>query len=323
MTRDQLKYCGAIMRNLKKHRDAAPFLHPVDYVKLNIPDYPQVVKYPMDLSTVDRKLHVGDYDAVEEFINDIRLVFNNCYKFNGPEAMISMLCQNVESAFEKSLRQMPPSKPFTPPTRRSASPFDDEEYGTNNKRKKSRSTSAMTSPGRRVSEDIRPKRETHPPPSKDYPEPTVKHRNNNPRKNDIQMKFCMQALKEMKKNKFRDINYPFLHPVDVVALNIPDYVNVIKRPMDISTIERKLNEGAYAEPEEFEQDVRLMFNNCYTYNPASLPVHKMGRQLEKVFDDKWAHLPDLPVPVNKTIDEEHEDSDSESGSDSDDDDHGK
>jgi bromodomain-containing factor 1 len=110
MTRDQIKYCGAIMRNLKKHRDAAPFLHPVDYIKLNVPDYPKVIKYPMDLTTVDKKLNTGEYDSVEEFINDIRLVFNNCYKFNGPEAMISMLCQNVESAFEKSLRQMPPSR---------------------------------------------------------------------------------------------------------------------------------------------------------------------------------------------------------------------
>jgi hypothetical protein len=110
MTRDQIKYCGAIMRNLKKHRDAAPFLHPVDYVKLNVPDYPKIIKHPMDLSTVDRRLNANQYQKVEDFVQDIRLVFNNCFKFNGPEAMISMLCQNVESAFEKSLRQMPPSR---------------------------------------------------------------------------------------------------------------------------------------------------------------------------------------------------------------------
>jgi bromodomain-containing factor 1 len=64
----------------------------------------------MDLTSVDRKLNGGQYDKVEDFVAEIRLVFNNCFKFNGPEAMISMLCQNVESAFEKSLRQMPPSK---------------------------------------------------------------------------------------------------------------------------------------------------------------------------------------------------------------------
>ncbi|GAA5810926.1 hypothetical protein MFLAVUS_004354 [Mucor flavus] len=318
MTRDQIKYCGAIMRNLKKHRDAAPFLHPVDYIKLNVPDYPKVIKYPMDLTTVDQKLNSGEYENVEEFINDIRLVFNNCYKFNGPEAMISMLCQNVESAFEKSLRQMPPSKGSTPPPRSmSPSLFDQDEGEKVKKRKKqainnnksvpithnSHVNTHITSPqhnGRRISEDGRPKREIHPPPSKDYPEPMTKRRN--PRKNDLQMKFCQQTLRELKKSKYRDINYPFLQPVDVVALNIPDYVDIVKHPMDLATIERKLAEGDYEEPEQFEQDIRLMFNNCYLYNPPTLPVHKMGRELEKVFDEKWAQRPSTPVS-NPVIDE--------------------
>ncbi|KAI7901743.1 Bromodomain-containing protein [Cokeromyces recurvatus] len=305
MTRDQIKYCGAIMRNLKKHRDAAPFLHPVDYVKLNVPDYPKIIKYPMDLMTVDQKLMSAQYDAVEEFINDIRLIFNNCYKFNGPEAMISMLCQNVESAFEKSLRQMPPSKDSATP--RSMSPFFDDDHDKIKRRKNNIKTnenksSLSTHMLRRASEESRPKREVHPPPSKDYPEPILKRRNNNnnPRKNDLQMKFCAQTLKELKKNKYRDINYPFLAPVDVVALNIPDYVDIIKHPMDLSTIERKLNEGDYEDPKQFEQDIRLMFNNCYTYNPPNLPVYKMGRELEKVFDEKWTQRPSTPVPTPMT-----------------------
>ncbi|KAK4521928.1 uncharacterized protein ATC70_004466 [Mucor velutinosus] len=303
MTRDQIKYCGAIMRNLKKHRDAAPFLHPVDYVKLNVPDYPKVIKYPMDLTTVDRKLNSGEYDNVEDFISDIRLVFMNCYKFNGPEAMISMLCQNVETAFEKSLRQMPPSNNASTPAR-SLSPlyYDDDQEKVKRRKKNPKSKAsqddvAIESASHRASEDGRPKREIHPPPSKDYPEPMTKRRN--PRKNDIRMKFCTQTLRELKKNKYRDINYPFLAPVDVVALNIPDYVNIVKHPMDLATIERKLTEGDYNEPEQFEQDIRLMFNNCYLYNPPTLPVHKMGRELEKVFDEKWAQKPATrsPSPV--------------------------
>jgi bromodomain-containing factor 1 len=301
MTRDQIRYCGAIMRNLKKHRDAVPFLHPVDYVKLNVPDYPKVIKHPIDLTTIDKKLNNAAYDTVEEFISDIRLVFKNCYKFNGPEAMISMLCQNVESAFEKSLRQMPPSRGNTPPPRSPS--FAEDELEKPKKKSMSTKKSTAASPTRRVSEDGRPKREIHPPPSKDYPEPLTKRRN--PRKNDIQMKFCLQTLRELKKSKYRDINYPFLQPVDVVALNIPDYMDIIKHPMDLSTIERKLNEGAYDEPEEFEQDIRLMFNNCYTYNPATLPVHKMGRELERVFDEKWSQKPEPPAPiVDETIAEE-------------------
>lgn len=210
----------------------------------------------------------------------------------------------------------------TPPPR-AASPslFDHEEGEKVKKRKKQSINNNKSVPinnhhtpvntnhspqynGRRIStatsaagslEEGRPKREIHPPPSKDYPEPMTKRRN--PRKNDLQMKFCAQTLRELKKTKYRDINYPFLQPVDVVALNIPDYVDIVKHPMDLATIERKLAEGDYEEPEQFEQDIRLMFNNCYLYNPPSLPIHKMGKELEKAFDEKWAQRPSNPLPT--------------------------
>ncbi|KAG1137208.1 hypothetical protein G6F37_010855 [Rhizopus arrhizus] len=308
MTRDQIKYCGAIMRNLKKHRDATPFLQPVDYIKLNIPDYPKIIHHPMDLATVDKKLNSGQYSSVDQWICDVRLVFNNCFKFNGPEATISMLCQNVESAFEKSLRQMPPSKTSEP----SRSPYVeyDKEEGSAKKKQKTNSKETFAL----ISEDIRPKRKAQAP-TKEYPE--IKR---NPRKNDAQLKFCVQALKELKKSKYRDINYPFLHPVDVVALNIPDYVDIIKHPMDLSTIEKKLNDGEYVEPKDFEEDIKLMFNNCYLYNPPSLPIHKMGRQLEKVFDEKWAQKPPKtePVPLVDDAPEEEFDEVLEQRNDSDD-----
>lgn len=116
-------------------------------------------------------------------------------------------------------------------------------------------------------------------------------------------------MKELKKNKYRDINFPFLRPVDVVALNIPDYVDIVKHPMDLSTIEKKLNDKDYAEPEEFEQDIRLMFNNCYLYNPPTLPVHKIAKQLEKVFDDKWAQRPPKTEHVSMVDDAPEEEFD--------------
>ena len=39
--------------------------------------------------------------------------------------------------------------------------------------------------------------------------------------------------------------YIFTNPVDYVALNIPDYPNVVKNPMDFSTIKTKLKEHKY------------------------------------------------------------------------------
>lgn len=286
MTTEQQKYCTAIIRNLKRHRDATPFLKPVDHVKLNVPDYPTIITQPMDLQLVEKKLTSSEYATVDDFIADVRLIFHNCFKYNGPEAMISVLCQNVESAFEKGLRQMPPSSnPATPkettPKAISSSPV---------KKEPSPPLSQHNSPpptNKLLEESARPKREIHCP-SKDYPETFTTQKklsNNSP------MKYCFQALKELKKAKYRQLAYAFLEPVDPVAMNLPDYTTIVKEPMDLSTIEKKLLNDEYDDPEAFESDMALMFNNCYLYNPPTLPIYTMAKDLEKVFRDKWAQKP--------------------------------
>ena len=107
MTREQLKYCTAIIKQLKRHRDAPAFLNPVDPVLLNIPDYPKVVKVPMDLSTVERKLNGLEFDTVDHFVRDVNLIFTNCFLYNGRESPVSICASNLEAAFHSSLRHMP------------------------------------------------------------------------------------------------------------------------------------------------------------------------------------------------------------------------
>lgn len=41
------------------------------------------------------------------------------------------------------------------------------------------------------------------------------------------------------------LSWPFLAPVDVVGLGIPDYLEVIKKPMDLGTIQKKLSDQEY------------------------------------------------------------------------------
>lgn len=50
--------------------------------------------------------------------------------------------------------------------------------------------------------------------------------------------------------------YPFLEPVDVIKLNIPDYPLYVKHPMDLGTVKKNLLEGKYTEAEAFANDVR-------------------------------------------------------------------
>jgi bromodomain-containing factor 1 len=59
------------------------FMEPVDAEGLNIPHYYSVIKRPMDLGKVARMLKDGDITNIKDFDRNVRLIFSNCYTFNG------------------------------------------------------------------------------------------------------------------------------------------------------------------------------------------------------------------------------------------------
>jgi hypothetical protein len=126
LTLSQWRFCTSTVRSLKKLKDSAPFLRPVDPVALNIPHYPQIIQHPMDFSTVERKLVASNpakpdpnhanprYATVEQFITDVRRIFANCMTFNGPEHLVTMMGQRVEAVFDKQLKQLPAADEVRP-----------------------------------------------------------------------------------------------------------------------------------------------------------------------------------------------------------------
>jgi bromodomain-containing factor 1 len=116
----QHRFCLSTIRTLKKMKSATPFLKPVDPIALNIPHYPDIVKHPMDFTTIERKLQSSNpqkpdpnpsnprYYHADEFTADVRLVFSNCVKFNGPEHVITDMSRQVEEVFDKQLKNLPP-----------------------------------------------------------------------------------------------------------------------------------------------------------------------------------------------------------------------
>lgn len=80
---------------------------------------------------------------------------------------------------------------------------------------------------------------------------------------------------------------------DYVALNIPQYPSIVKKPIDLGTIRQKLEGGQYPVPPfpAFEADMRLLFKNCYLFNPPGTPVNEWGQKLEEVFSRKWDERP--------------------------------
>nr|GMC48638.1 transcription factor GTE8-like [Ipomoea batatas] len=107
------------------------------------------------------------------------------------------------------------------------------------------------------------------------------------------LKQCGNLLKNLMTHQH---GWVFNEPVDPVKLNIPDYFTVIKHPMDLGTIKKKLASGQYSNPLDFLADVRLTFSNAMTYNPPGNHVHIMADTLRKFFEMRWK-LIEKKIPV--------------------------
>ncbi|XVF60097.1 hypothetical protein PTKIN_Ptkin08bG0016400 [Pterospermum kingtungense] len=116
---------------------------------------------------------------------------------------------------------------------------------------------------------------------------SVKHTSAANTSNIILMKQCEGLLKRLMGHQY---GWVFNLPVDIVKLNIPDYFTVIKHPMDLGTVKKKIASGAYANPWEFHADVRLTFSNAMTYNPPGNDVHVMADTLNKFFEVRWKNI---------------------------------
>ncbi|PKB97135.1 Bromodomain-containing protein, partial [Rhizophagus irregularis] len=61
----------------------------------------------------------------------------------------------------------------------------------------------------------------------------------------------------------------------------------IKNPMDLFTINSKLENNQYRSTDEFEKDICLIFRNCYTYNDLGSEIYCLGEELESDFNKIW------------------------------------
>lgn len=85
-------------------------------------------------------------------------------------------------------------------------------------------------------------------------------------------------------------SWPFAQPVS--RDDVADYYEVIKEPMDLSTMEQRLEADAYSSVEQFLYDARLIFNNCRSYNNETTTYYKNATKLEKFLYQKIKELPE-------------------------------
>lgn len=106
-----LKYCLTIVKELftKKHADYAwPFYDPVDPNVLQLGDYNQIIHYPVDLSTIKRRLENGKYSTAFECITELKRMVTNSFRYNPEEHIVVQAAQRLIVAIEMLIARAPP-----------------------------------------------------------------------------------------------------------------------------------------------------------------------------------------------------------------------
>ncbi|XP_066432081.1 bromodomain adjacent to zinc finger domain protein 2B isoform X16 [Eleutherodactylus coqui] len=119
-------------------------------------------------------------------------------------------------------------------------------------------------------------------PAKQESSPASKKSKTSAKDDSKDLALCSVILSEMESHEDA---WPFLLPVNLKL--VPGYKKVIKKPMDFATIREKLSNGQYPNFETFALDVRLVFNNCETFNEDDSEIGRAGHKMRIHFEKRW------------------------------------
>lgn len=212
------------------------FLHPVPFfLNGTYPEgYLDVVTTPMDFGTIQSKLMSAEYQTVQAFAQDCRLVITNCKTYHtGRE----------ESDFIMSQAKI--LEEFLFPRLEELESYDQKSKAVSARQK------SLNPP---VPDLLKPRQD-----------------------------FMLSLLKFLKELQYKDSTTKIVEPAafhferPVNTQFITDYLQFVKVPMDISTVESNVMANNYIHAEDFEHDVMLIFRNCELYN-----VPKHNRHIVKL-----------------------------------------
>lgn len=114
---------------------------------------------------------------------------------------------------------------------------------------------------------------------------------------------CEKVLTDLK--NYTEHSTPFLSKVN--KRDAPDYYEVIKEPMDLGTVSKKLKNFQYKNKREFGNDLYLIYENCLIYNSdPSNEYRKHAIAMRRKTDRLMARVPDIVVKERHEADESDE-----------------
>lgn len=351
----QSRQLRAILALVKKTKAGANFKLPVSEMWPALwADYNAKIEEPIDISTMEKKLRgeLPKYPTMADFKADVERLVKNSIQFNGEVHEVTKYARNTREGIYSRMGQFLAAEPPKPekkdsvkqhptrhteprvtaqPTPAAAAPPKPPKPAAPTPPAKTAESPAFAIPAgnngmpiiRRDSakgNDGRTKRPVKPAPNKDLVYDTKRKKKLSP-----ELRFCEEVLTEIRKAKYFDLNAAFMQPVDPVALNIPSYHKIIKKPMDLGTMDQKLKAGEYLNLKEFDKDFELIVKNCKTFNGEDHIITHAAHKLHDLYKaemakkDSWLlkHAPQTTTPSQATTsprprddDSDHDDADS-------------
>ena len=90
----------SIIDELAQSKEGWIFLKPVDCKAWKCPDYYEVIKYPMDFMTMRKKFKLQVYIRCQDFVNDLELIFSNCFRYNRPESNVAFFGRSIQAQYQ-------------------------------------------------------------------------------------------------------------------------------------------------------------------------------------------------------------------------------
>ncbi|ESN99122.1 hypothetical protein HELRODRAFT_67491, partial [Helobdella robusta] len=104
LTDEQWIEVHKVIRLLKVHKNAWPFLQPVDAAQ--VPDYYKIIKEPMDMTTIEEKTCSRKYETLNDFVKDVMQIFDNCRYYNARNTTFYKCADILEIYFVNKLKTL-------------------------------------------------------------------------------------------------------------------------------------------------------------------------------------------------------------------------
>ncbi|KAF2130152.1 chromatin structure-remodeling complex protein-like protein rsc1 [Dothidotthia symphoricarpi CBS 119687] len=271
--------------------------------KRAVPDYYDIIKEPMALSTIKQNVMHKNYKDFASFVRDLALIPHNAQVYNRQDSQAYVDALEVKAVILRELKKLadekliteeiatlpylgeiPEAEPLPLEEEEEEDDEDDEEEleidedededdEDESKRKKRRGPRSSAAIAKRES-GVRSRNKDADDAKNDDPE-SRKKRGRPPRVDtpmEARIKAIMKAIRKPRNQLNKLMVSAFERVPDKTAM--PEYHAEIKVPMAMDILKRKLKRKKYNSVDHFMVDVELMFENAKQYNEEESQIYQ-------------------------------------------------